>query len=176
MKIKKNDKAYLQDLKIDIRAKNSLAFQEIALLVDKPGFLNLLPLLRNDFEVVNLVSLDAFMDKAYDKPFHSKEKKIINFSKYKEAKKLRSFVKNNESIYGSDGVEKEMNIFQLIATEINFVCIQFNRPPYFAEAIRQAIYCGATDETGFHPTSTEVLESDNVFPTASFLNFHRLPS
>jgi len=41
MKIKKNDKAYLQDLKIDIQTNRDDYYQELVLLFDKPAFLDL---------------------------------------------------------------------------------------------------------------------------------------
>jgi len=174
MKIKKNDRAYLQDLKIDIQAKNSLAFQEIALLVDKPDFLNLLPLLRKDFGVVNLVSLDEYMDIAYDKPFHSKEKKKINFSKYKDANKLKEFAKDNQIMATYGGLDKEMDLFQLIATEVNLVCIQFKRPSYFSDVVRQAIFCGVVNDDSFKPTSAQVIEKDLLFSTAGYFQLPQI--
>lgn len=166
MKIKKNDKAYLLDLKIDIQVENNLAFQEIALLVDKPDFLQMLPLLRKDLGIVNLVTLDEFMDIAYDKPFHSKEKKKINLSKYKDAKTFKEFAKDNELMVSSGGLEDEMDLFQLIATEVNLTCLQFKRPPYFADVVRQAIYCGAVNEDYFKPTNAQVIEKDILFSTS----------
>ncbi|MFH1792731.1 MAG: hypothetical protein ABH819_03810 [Patescibacteria group bacterium] len=166
MRIRKNDKAYLQDLKIDIQIDNNLAFQEIALLVDKPDFLQMLPFLRKDLGIVNLVSLDEFMDTAYDKPLHSKGKKKINLSKYKDAGKFKEFAKYNEIMATSGDLEDEMDLFQLIATEVNLTCLQFKRPPYFADVVRQAIYCGAVNEDYFKPTSAQIVEKDILFSTS----------
>jgi hypothetical protein len=161
----KNDKAYLFDLKIDIRVDNNLAFQEIALLVDKPELLQLLPLLRKDIGIINLASLDEFMDVAYDKPIHSKERKKINFSKYKEAAKFKKFAKDSEIMATYGGLEEEMDIFQLIATEVNLVCMQFKRPPYFADVVRQAVFCGTVNGEHFRPTSAQIIEKDTLFST-----------
>jgi len=174
MRIKKNDKAYLLDLKIDIQAKNNLAFQEIALLVDKPDFLNLLPLLRNDFGVVNLVGLDEYMNVTYDKPFHNKEKKKINFAKYKDANKLKEFAKENEIMATYGRLDDEMDLFQLIATEVNLACIQFKRPPYFADVVRQAVFCGAVNDDCFKPTSAQVIEKDLLFSTAGYFQLPQI--
>jgi len=164
--MKKNDKAYLQDFKIDIQISDNLAFQEIALLVDKPDFLQTLPLLRKDLGIINLVSLDEFMDTAYDKPFHSKERKKINLSKYKDVSKFKEFAKDNEIMATSGGLEEEMDLFQLIATEVNLVCLQFKRPSYFADVVRQAIFCGAVNEDYFKPTFAQVIEKDTLFSTS----------
>jgi len=163
MKIRKNDKAYLQDYKIDIQAKNNLSFQEIALLLDKPDFLQMLPLLRKDLGIINIVSLDEFMDTAYDKPLHSKEKKKINLSKYKDANKFKEFAKDNKIMATSGGLEDEMDVFQLIATEVNLICLQFKKPPYFADVVRQAIFCGVVNEDYFKPTSAQIIEKDLLF-------------
>jgi len=163
MRIRKNDKAYLQDLKIDIQAKNNLAFQEIALLVDKPDFLQMLPLLREDLGIINLVGLNEFMNTAYEKPFNSKERKKINFSKYKKTIELKKFAKDNKIMATYGALEEDMDLFQLIATEINLLCIQFKRPPYFAGMVRQAIFCGAVNEDYFKPTSAQIIEKDLLF-------------
>lgn len=79
MKIRKNDKAYLQDLKVDIRASKDINYQELALLFDKPQFLNLLQNLRQTYEVVNLYPLDNFIeniDDFYKKFLRSKDRLI----------------------------------------------------------------------------------------------------
>jgi len=164
----------LLKLRIDIRAKNNLAFQEIALLVDKTEFLQLLPLLRKDFGIKELVSLGKFMDKAYDEPFYSKERKKVNFSKYKNANKLKEFAKDNEIMATSGGLEEEMDLFQLIATEVNLVCMQFQRPPYFADMVRQAIFCGAANEDCFKSTSAQVIEKDVAFSTAGYFQLPQM--
>jgi hypothetical protein len=168
MKIRKNDKAYLLDLKIEIGAKSDTSFQELCLLFDKSEFLDLLPVLRRDLGIREIVGPEEFIDEAYDKPFNSKEKKKINLSKYKGVEEIKKFIEKNESFFGSGGIEKEMDMYQLVATEIDLICIRFNRPPYFGEAIRQAIYCGMTVDESFHPTSAEIIENSNAYATASY--------
>jgi hypothetical protein len=164
----------LLKLRIDIRAKNNLFFQEIALLLDKPEFLQMLPALRKGLGVSELVSLDKFIDEAYDKPFKSKKRGKINFSKYKDVVKLKKFAQDFNTIYASGGIDKEMDMFQLIATEVNLTCVNLNRPPYFAEVIRQAIFCGVASDEYFHPTTVEVLESSNILPDAGFFRLPQL--
>jgi hypothetical protein len=136
----KNEKINLLDLKIKIHAQDTLAFQETALLVDKPEFLEMLPQLRKDLEVENTVDLKDYIDVAYEKPSHNnRKKKKINFSKYKGIENTFDAVFLHKTFTHKEDIFDEMDMYSLIANEVNIVCVKFNRPPYFAEVVKQAI-------------------------------------
>ena len=158
----------LLKLKIDIQIDIDVYFQEVAILVDRPDFLCLLPKLRNDFGIEKTVGLDEFIQESYDKPFSNKDKikKKIDFSKYKDPEYLKDFAKNNETNAAWVDINQDMDLYQFIATEVNLTCLQFQRPPYFANMVRQAIYCGKVDSAFFCPTYPEVIEKDSLTSTS----------
>lgn len=159
MKIKKNDKAYLQDLKIDIQTSKDVFYQELALLFDKQQFLNLLSDLRQTYKVVNLFPLNDFEEELdiHLHDTHFKESVKVNLSKYSKAKELK---KSFPDFYSF--LSDENNMPEMLDAECNLVCFEFNRPPYFVEAIEQAIFCGAVDDTHFKPTEAKVVNFEEM--------------
>lgn len=158
----------LLKLKIFIDSSSDSNFQEMALLVDNPEFLRLLPKLRKDFEIDKLIPTNKFEEKVFDEPYKRKGRKKINLLKFKNPKYLRSFAKEHESFY-SINLDEEMDYCQFLDTEINLVCIQFNRPPYFAPIIKQSIFCGVVNNLYFIPTLYDVIENDRILSSvASF--------
>lgn len=160
MKIKKNDRAYLLDLKIDIQAKKDINYQELALLFDKPAFLNLLPKLRSYYKVVNLIPIKEYKD--YDFPdfedlFGGGDAKI-DTSKYKKIELLKTTLPN---FY--DEIIDNTELPLVLENECYLLCYEFNRPPYFYEAIRQSIYCGVVTDEDFKPTKIEIIESSAMW-------------
>lgn len=154
MRIRKNDKAYLQDLKIDIQTSKDVFYQELALLFDKQRFLNLLPNLRQTYKVVNLFPLDDF-EEELDNHLRSNFVRVtIDLSKYtKVAEVKKHFPEFYNLLQGSP-----TNLLpEMLDAECNLICYEFNRPPYFVEAIEQAIFCGAVDDTYFKPTEAKVV-------------------
>jgi len=171
MKIKKNDKAYLQDWKIDIRSNNDIYYQELALLFDKPAFLNMLPILRKEYGFVNLIPFDErenfdVLSELDDKGFTK-----INLSKYTKIENLKkSFPSYYDSIKGSDDAPI---IFE---NECYLLCYEFNRPPYFLDAIEQSIYSSVVTDKNFKPTKAEIIEPNSLWfgdtlpPVAIFIS------
>lgn len=154
--MKKNDKAYLLDLKIDICAKKDINFQELALFFDKPAFLNLLSELRRTYKVVNLYPINTFKED-FDNHLHnvhygkSVKTDLTKYSKIKELKK--SF----PDFY--DFLKDENNHMpEVLDAECNLICYEFNRPTYFVESIEQAVFCGAVDDQYFKPTEAQVID------------------
>ena len=165
--MKKNNEDLLK-LKIFIDSSSDKDFQEMALLVDNLEFLHLLPKLRKDFEIDKLIPTDKFEEKVFDEPYEIKKKMKVNLSKYKNPKYLKSFAKEHESFYSID-LDEEMDYCQFLDTEINLVCIQFNRPPYFAPVIKQAVFCGVVNNLYFLPTVYDIIENDRInLSVASF--------
>jgi len=155
MRIKKNDKAYLQDWKIDIHSNNDIYYQELALLFDKPVFLNMLSVLRKEYGFVNLVPFDKCEDFNVLSELDGKGFTKINLSKYTKIENLKkSFPLYYDSIEGSDDAPI---IFE---NECYLLCYEFNRPPYFLDAIEQSIYSGVVTDENFKPTKAEIIEPD----------------
>lgn len=88
MKIKKNDRAYLLDLKIGIEAKSDMAFQELCLLFDKPEFLDLLPIIRKEFGLSEPASVGDY-DEVEAKLSDDTIKRKVNLSKYRGGGKVK---------------------------------------------------------------------------------------
>lgn len=152
MKIRKNDKAYLQDFKIDIKTQNDVYYQELALLFDKPNLLNLLSNLRTTYGIVNLFPISD-IDKLTDIYFRQNLRLVtIDLSKYSKTNELKeSFPDFYEFICNKN----DMPI--MLDAECNLICFEFNRPTYFVESIEQAIFCGAVDDKHFKPTEAKVV-------------------
>ncbi len=154
MKIRKNDRAYLQDFKIDIKTKNDVYFQELVLLLDKPAFINLLPDLRRTYKIPNLFLIDNF-DEELDTHLHDthyQETVKVNLAKYSKTNELeKSFPDLFEFITSKNDMP------EMLDAECNLICFEFNRPTYFVEAIEQAIFCGAVDDKHFKPTEAKVV-------------------
>lgn len=156
MKIRKNDKAYLQDLKIDIRSDNDIYFQELALLLDKQRFLDLLPSIRQTYKIVKLFPLEDFEQEvdAYERDCFSENTKVkIDLSKYTKTKEVKeSFPEFYDFI-------KTSNVLpETLEAECDLICYEFNRPPYFLEPVKQAIYCGAVNDSFFQPTQATTVD------------------
>lgn len=156
----------LLKLKIFIDSSSDSNFQEIALFIDNPEFLRLLPKLREDFEIDKLIPASEFEKKVFDEPYDIKKQKKINLSKYKNPKYLKSFAKEHMSQYSID-LDEEMDYCQFLDTETSLVCLQFQRPPYFIPIIKQAIFCGLVNDLYFDPTSIEIIENDIVESTTA---------
>jgi hypothetical protein len=154
MKIKKNDKAYLQDLKIDIRTENDIHFQELCLLFDKPNFIDLLLNLRQTYKILNLFSIENF-DEEFDTHLHDthyQEAVEINLAKYTKINELEESFPDLLEF-----VKSENDMPEMLDAECNLICFEFNRPTYFVEAIEQAIFCGVVDDKHFKSTEAKVI-------------------
>lgn len=160
MKIKNNDDAYLLDLKIDINTNRDDYFQELALLFDKPSYLNLLPKLRNYYKVINLVPVKEYKKFGFPdfENIYGGGDAKIDISKYKKIRNLKTLQPN---FY--DEVINNTELPLVLENECYLLCYEFNRPPYFYEAIQQSIYCNVVTDDCFKPTRAEVIEPSSLW-------------
>lgn len=162
MKMKKNDKAYLQDLKIDIRTNSDINYQELALLFDKQEYMDMLPKLRKMYGVINLNPaedysdvLDTFIE---EYGFIPGPGTGMDLSKYKKLKELKE---SFEDFY--DAVHEKTEYPVILEYECYLLCYEFNRPPHFAQAIQETIFCGAVTEDTFEPTKAKIIERNALW-------------
>lgn len=50
----------------------------------------------------------------------------------------------------------------MLDAECNLICFEFNRPPYFVDAITQAICCGAVNDIYFKPTEAQSVNFEEM--------------
>jgi hypothetical protein len=160
MKSRNSDRAYLQDLKIDIRAEKDIDYQELSLLFDKKTYLDLLPNLRKTYGIVNLIPVekydDYFFNTFLEKYEYSQTK--MDLSKYKKLDELK---KSINDFY--DAVHEETDYPIILEYECYLLCYEFNRPPHFAQAIQQTIFCGTVTRDNFKPTKSEIIEPNSLW-------------
>lgn len=153
----KEDNEDLLKLKIDIQTHNDMAFQEIALLLDKPDFLRLLPELRETYNVKEFVSLKDFSYHT-DMHFHDLLDRDVkpNLNKYKKIKKFKKmFPEAYDFLTGDNDARGKSEV------EPGLVCFEFNRPYFFSDIIRQALFCNAVDNTFYRPTEAKVIDPES---------------
>jgi len=157
MKTKKVDKTHLKNLKIDIHTKNDIFFQDLALLFDKEEFLKMLLPLRKTYQVSKLTPLDDFEDFLNMEErgwFIENTKGKIDLSKYSRIKEVKTeFPEFYDFIHSSKNILPEV-----LDAECSLICYEFKRPPYFIDVIKQAIFCGAVDDTYFKPTEAKSVD------------------
>ena len=159
MKIRKNDKAYLQDFKIDIRAKSDLSFQELSLLFDKPAYLNMLPNLRRTYSVPNLISLEEYNESfPHGEPELWADEATVDLSKYTKLKELKKALPDF-----LDRFDKLTEYPIVLEYECYLLCYEFNRPPHFRKAIQQSIFCGIVTDEYFKPTEAILIDPDAMW-------------
>src|SRR3989338_6127681 len=152
----------LLHLKVDIQTKDDTNFLELAILLDKPEFLKLLPKLRKKYQVNELIDIQRYTQTL--DTFENSKRSRLDLSMYENSKELIEFAKKNSTAFES--IEDEMDLFQLLDTEANILCYIFRRPPYFTDPIKQAILCGVVNDDLFHTTSVETIEHDTLLSTA----------
>ena len=152
MKIKNED---LLKLKVGIKTRDNLAFQEIAILLDKPEFLQMLPDLRKTYHVEKLVGLDDYFGGTdYYSPGGDLQVEI-NLKKYKRLKKFKKQFPDQFALMKGKIISDPTGMLVL---ECNLLCFEFNRPLFFSEVVSQAIFCGTVDNTFYKPTEATVLD------------------
>jgi len=155
-----NNKDLLR-LKIDVKTKKDIAFQEMAILVDNPYFLEKLPDLRKRYRVKELLSIrEYFGGTDYFQPDEEFEVKIP----YKKYERINNFKRLFPEQY--EALKEQYNPFaagSLIA-ETNLLCFEFRRPYYFAEIISQAIFCGVVNDEFYEATQTKVIDISEIGP------------
>lgn len=159
MKMKYED---LSKVKIGIQTKNDRNFLELAILFDKPEFIEYLPKIRKKYNITKLYDLEDY-ERLMDEYFNSKESKF-DFSTYGNAKELVEYASKNVVWY-EEIEDADMTMYQRLDTDASILCYLFHRPPYFADPIKQAILCGAVDGDMFDTTSTTIVEQDTLYST-----------
>lgn len=151
----------LLDLKIGIKTEDETNFLELAIFFDKPEFLRMLSQFRKDYGIDQVLDTNKYRDKINE--LFDKTAKI-NFSKYQNPKELVKTIKEKSSM----DIEEEMDMFQMLDTEVNLVCYQFKRPPCFADAVKQAVFCGTVEGDWLETTSVEVIEDGRLLNVSEF--------
>jgi len=152
-------------LKIGVQTKNDIAYQEMAILVDNPYFLEKLHDIRSRYKVIKSLSLqDYFGGTDYYKPTEDFKVKIPS----KRYERINNFKRLFPEQY--EALRENYNPFatgSLIA-ETNLLCFEFKRPFFFAEVICQAIFCGAVNDEFYKATGAKVIDISDLGP----LEFH----
>lgn len=166
MKINKNED--LLKLKIDIQeVDDAIAFQEIALFLDKPELLRLLPNLRETYKIEEFIDLNKFTDYYFD-TFVNKyenEKGKIYLSKYK---KMEEFKKRFPDHYEFIIKESENGWMSIrLDVECNIIAFEFNRPYYFADIFKQALFCNIVNDYYHIPTFPYIFDLYSEVPQPS---------
>jgi hypothetical protein len=159
MKMKYED---LARLKIDVQTNNDRNFLELAILFDKPEFLEYLPKIRKKYKIDPLIKIEEY-DQLMDKYFKSEESKF-DFSTYENAKELINYA-NKNVVWYEEIEDADMTKYQKLDTDAAILCYLFHRPPYFAYPIKQAILCGAVNGDLFATTSNTIVEQDTLYST-----------
>lgn len=149
-------------LKIDVQTTNDRNFLELATLFDMPEFLEYLPKIRSKYKVDPLFKLEQY-EQLLDDYFKSEESKF-DFSTYNNAKELINYA-NKNVVWYEEIQDADMTMLQKLDTEVAILCFIFQRPPYFADPIKQAILCGAVNGDLFDTTSTTIVEQDTLYST-----------
>lgn len=152
----------LLKLKIRINTNNDITLQEMALLLDKPEFLKMLPDLRKIYRIKELISLDEYPEYAGKFIFetHFNDEGKIDLSKYKSVSELRKW---HPLMLGF--LENEVMRFpDRLNAECNLICFEFKRPYFFSEIIRQAMFCGAVDDSYYAATQAAVVDASEMAP------------
>lgn len=133
-------KADLPGLKIKVSCKNDIAFMDCALLLDKPEFLQLLPNLREKYNISKLLPLSEFP---------SWMSKMIDEDNQKIDDDITKGI-TVENLYDLDlrGRKFEMETLQFSR--------RFKRPDYMANVIRHAIVCGHVDDNSYQHTRIQI--------------------
>lgn len=114
------DNKDLLDLKIDIKCINDIAYMDVALLLDKPEFLRLLPEYRKKHGITELVPYMKFYDWTGKK---------MN----EDSKIMRDDVSNAQDL-------TELKLpFMLFEEDAKALCRLFKKPGYFVSIIEFAI-------------------------------------
>lgn len=161
----RTDNKDLLKLKVDVFARDDANFMEMALLVDKPDFLRLLPQIRKEYGVELIVSPEDY-DKNFDLVSDDSKTHRINFSKYANPKLLREYT--NEHVLG-DKVEDGLDIYQAFDTEMLLLCYIFKRPPIFDSVCRYAVLSGEVNDVSYRTTKVIVTDENNTLISVSEL-------
>lgn len=152
----------LSKLKIGIKTINDRNFLELAILFDKPEFLEYLPKLREKYQISSLVNLERYLQ-LMDEFSNSKETKF-DFLTYSNAGELVEYA-NKNAVWLETIQEEDMTKYQQLETEASILCYLFKRPPSFSDPIKQAIVSGSVNGNLFDTTSVTIVEQDMISST-----------
>ena len=166
MKMKYED---LLRLKIDIQTTNDRNFMELAILFDKPEFLEWLPKIRDKYNLQTVAPdkyWEVYGELSDDPEKPRKSLDEFDMSLYKDVDGLSDYLIVNESYFPIGGGQDK---YQQLETDAAILCHVFKRPPYFIESIIKAIICGSVDGTDFTPTIIHVVENGLLMITTAGL-------
>ena len=154
----KNQNEDLLDLKIEIIDNGNMSlYQEIALLVDKPEYLRLIAIIREEYSIDRAGPAKddlSFLLSLFDP---TKEGKI-NLSKYKSLDKFKELLPKefaNVLSFVKDTVEPLR-----AQAEAVLICFEFGRPYYFAPIVLQSIMYGVADTNWLQRTQATIQDQD----------------
>lgn len=136
----------LLKLKIKISCKDSLAYQDVAYLVDKPDFLRILPKLRDKYAIKELIPLSE-----YTKWLEQLIRRAPS-----EFGGKKGWVESAKKLYKEQSVDfkkiySSLSTYERFDWETKLLTRKFKRPGYFDLIIKHAIVCGEiTDESWNH--------------------------
>lgn len=141
----------LLKLKVKISCKDSLAYQDVAYLVDKPDFLRLLPELRNKYDINKLISLKD-CTKWLEQLIRKAPSELGNKKGWIEsAKKLyKAQTIDFQKVYSS------LSTYERFDWETKLLTRKFKRPGYFDLIIKHAIVCGEVDDESWNHTYADI--------------------
>lgn len=153
----------LLELKIDIKTNNDIAYQEMALLLDKPEFLRMLPSLRETYKITEEIPLEDYCEYSKDFIFkiHLNDPGKIYLDKYTRLPELKKRFPDIAVHLDESGA---MLYPDRLDAECNLICFEFNRPYYFTEIIRQALFCKKVDDTYYGATQGTVIDASEFGP------------
>lgn len=166
MKMKYED---LLRLKIDIQTDNDRNFLELAILFDKPEFLEWMPKIRKKYDL-ETIAPDQYWEvyeELSDDPVNPKKTQDeFDLSLYKDVEGLSDYLIVHESFFPIGGGQDK---YQQLETDAAILCHIFKRPPYFIQSIIKAIICGAVDGGDFSSTNIYVTENDLLLTSSGGL-------
>lgn len=149
-------------MKIDILTKNDKHFLELAILFDKPEFLEWLPKIRNKYTFNTPIPLNKYHETASS--FQHSKLERFDLSIYKDVEELVEYA-NENTRFGDYIDNSDLDLLERLDTDANILCYIFKRPPYFSDSIKQAILCGSTNGLLFDPTFVTLVEGDMILST-----------
>ncbi len=141
----------LLKLKIKISCKNSLAYQDVAYLVDKPEFLRLLPELRDKYSIEQPIPLNKFNNWMEGLIRKSPKELGGKAGWIKSAKKLYK-----EGLLDLEKIYSNLTTYERFDWETKLLTRKFKRPGYFDLIIKRAIVCGEVSDTSWNHTYADV--------------------
>lgn len=140
-------------LKVDIKCKKKLAFQDCAYLVDKPDFLLSLRTIRKKYNIDSFMPINKFQDW-----WLSKIKEDLNEygTKGKSINGANRLFSNPRNKPTEDEILKSLPYHQQFDFETKLLTRRYRRPGYFHLIIKHAIVCNEVDDSSWEPTYADV--------------------